>query len=498
MKPALIRFTRHAPVLPVLLAVGLGLLALTAGASIWLVDEARTNAERVAATLRLETQLADLLLELRRAESSQRGFLLSGDQRFLESYHPAVAAAPRALAEIKSLVGGDAAQSERFSRLEPEVTEKLDELGETVRRYESGDAAGTLAYVKTGRGLVLMNAIRTIVEAMRADGRDQLGAQLSDAKRLERFVIGAHLLGMTLIAGIALLAFFYARQSNAAMQAAQDTLNEANASLETQVAERTQHLTEANEEIQSFASTVSHDLRSPLVNIMGFTSEIEACRKDVFERLATSRAKAPDQGGEDADAGLARDFDEAIGFIKGSIQKMDRLINAILTIAREGGRTLRPEPIDMSALAGSIAGSLAHKAQEAGAEIHIQPLPGIASDRLAVEQIFSNLLDNAVKYLRPDAPGRIEVSGHARPYHVVYEVRDNGRGIEPNDRQRVFELFRRSGRQDQPGDGMGLAHVRSLVRRLGGIIRLEPAPGHGSVFKITLPKTFAHSRTRDT
>jgi signal transduction histidine kinase len=121
------------------------------------------------------------------------------------------------------------------------------------------------------------------------------------------------------------------------------------ASASVQLRERETELVEANEEIQRFAYIVSHDLRSPLVNIMGFTSELEALRADLFRRLETLTAEA-DEAEREGDQRLGQDFDEAIDFIKASIGKMDRLINAILRLSREGRREFKPERVDMGAL----------------------------------------------------------------------------------------------------------------------------------------------------
>ena len=276
--------------------------------------------------------------------------------------------------------------------------------------------------------------------------------------------------------------------------------NEVGAELEaasTSLRERETDLRDANDEIQRFAYIVSHDLRSPLVNIMGFTTELEALRVDVFKRLAELRsAIGAAEGARDVDGELGRDFDEAIGFIKASIGKMDRLINAILRLSREGRRDFHPERVDMNALFGSIRASLAHQAETADATVVAAPLPAVTSDRLALEQIFSNLVDNAVKYLRKGVPGRIEITGRAAPGVLVYDVRDNGRGIDLRDRERVFDLFRRSGVQDRPGEGIGLAHVRALVRRLGGTIALTSEPGRGSTFTVTLPRRWPGERQR--
>jgi signal transduction histidine kinase len=285
------------------------------------------------------------------------------------------------------------------------------------------------------------------------------------------------------------------------METAQNELAGTNANLERIVAFRTADLTEANEEIQRFAYIVSHDLRSPLVNIMGFTSELEALRKDILEQvrqlsaeLARIKTQSVEADGSEGAAEelaidqLGHDFDEAIRFIKSSTAGMDRLINAVLRLSREGRRQFAPQVLDMNRLAASVLQTVAHRAAEQGATLSANDLPPVESDRLALEQVFANLVDNALKYGRPEEPLQVEITGRVTPSHVIYEVRDTGRGIDPKDHQRVFELFRRSGPQDRPGEGIGLAHVRALVRRLGGSIGLSSELGKGSIFTVTLPR----------
>jgi len=249
-----------------------------------------------------------------------------------------------------------------------------------------------------------------------------------------------------------------------------------------------QRLRDANEEIQRFAHVVSHDLRSPLVNIMGFASELDVWRKQIFERLGALRAQVGGAQDGESDEVLRNDVEEALSFIKSSVTKMDRLIGALLKLSREGQRQFQPQFIDMSQLLQSTLEALAYQAQAVNAKISIGELPAITSDRLALEQVFSNLMDNAVKYLRVGVPGSIEVGATESDGAITYEVRDNGRGIDARDRERIFDLFRRSGIQDRPGDGIGLAHARTLVRRLGGSINVESEPDQGTVFKVTLPK----------
>jgi signal transduction histidine kinase len=154
--------------------------------------------------------------------------------------------------------------------------------------------------------------------------------------------------------------------------------------------------------------------------------------------------------------------------------------------------------IDCRELIEGIVATVAHQAAEAKARIRIEPLPDIVSDRLALEQIFSNLIDNALKYLRPGVPGDVTVRGRAKLGFAIFEVADNGRGIDPKDYQRIFDLFRRAGPQDKPGQGIGLAHVRALVRRLGGTLSVQSELDEGSTFTITLPISWtASNRNRD-
>jgi len=274
-------------------------------------------------------------------------------------------------------------------------------------------------------------------------------------------------------------------------------LRDNNLNLEATIDERTADLREANDEIQRFAYIVSHDLRSPLVNIMGFTSELEQLHADIFKRIATfaraSASPAPVVAAETEpvleaeDKQLAQDFSEALEFIKSAIAKMDRLISAILNLTREGRREFEPVRIDTRELIEGIVTTVAHQAAEAHAQIRVEPLPHIVSDRLALEQIFSNLIDNALKYLEPGVPGDISIRGRTKLGFAIFEVADNGRGIDPKDHRRIFDLFRRAGAQDKPGQGIGLAHVRALVRRLGGTMSVSSELHSGSTFTITLP-----------
>ncbi|RYE52670.1 MAG: HAMP domain-containing histidine kinase, partial [Rhizobiaceae bacterium] len=268
------------------------------------------------------------------------------------------------------------------------------------------------------------------------------------------------------------------------IEAAQAEIRRLNEVLEQRVLDRTSALTQANDEIQRFAYIVSHDLRSPLVNVMGFTGEIEAAIPMIAEHFA-----APEDAQKlgTAQAALA-DLPSSLKFIRQATGRMDRLINAILRLAREGRRQLVPESVKLDTLLEGVVGAVSHQALEAGAEVRLEPTNlDIVSDRVALEQVFGNLVDNAVKYLATGRPGRVSLSGRRRFGKIEIVVEDNGRGIAKQDRERIFELFRRAGVQDKPGEGIGLAHTRALVRRLGGNITLSSELGSGTRFIVELP-----------
>ena len=147
----------------------------------------------------------------------------------------------------------------------------------------------------------------------------------------------------------------------------------------------------------------------------------------------------------------------------------------------------------MRALVEGFRSVMAHQLDAHPAELDVRDMPDLVSDRMALEQVFGNLIENAVKYLQPGRTGSIVVRGWEDGPRLHYAVVDNGRGIEPRDFERIFDLFRRAGAQDVAGHGIGLAHARALVRRLGGTITVSSEPGQGTTFVVTLPRVLTVS-----
>jgi len=467
-----------------LLAAGFGILLALGAAVFWLVGKTRLHAERTATALEQRLIIGDTLSALQDAETGQRGYLLTGDLAYLVPYEQAKRVLPTFLARLRN-----ARDSAALAELDRAATAKLAELDQSVALFREAGLDAALAVVRGGEGKQEMDAARTAlsrIDAAEAEALDRSQRELTESGRLLQFGAVAAIGGVLLVAVVGL---GLARRHAAALAAANDAVQAANAALEERVAERTADLAEANEEVQRFATVVTHDLRAPLVNVMGFASELENALEPLQALLQAAETRDPQLVPPLAREALATDIPEALGFIRGATARMDRLINAILKLSREGRRVLHPEPLAMAALVEGLSGTLSHQLDAAAAVIVVEPgLPDLISDRLAMEQIFGNLLDNAVKYLDPERPGRITVRGRDRGRFLVYEVADNGRGIETRDLGRIFEPFRRAGRLDRPGEGIGLAHVRALARRLGGSIACDSTPGAGSVFRVTLPR----------
>jgi signal transduction histidine kinase len=494
-----------------LLAAGFLVLVAISATSVILVDQARQDSAWVLHTVEVENQLSTLLLQVRHAESAARGYLLTSEPRFLAEHEATVATILPDLDKLAALTTDNQVQVENAKRLRAPVETRLQEFAKAIDFVKRNDLAGGVAMLREIGAHETDEQMNSIANAMRIEENGLFVLRTATADRSQRLASIVTVVGSGLVVALAAISIFLVRRSADARDEAEAQLRDNNLNLETTVDERTADLREANNEIQRFAYIVSHDLRSPLVNIMGFTSELEELRGDIFKRIATlGHAAAPastvpgDAGEtepvlEGADQQLSQDFTEALGFIKSSIAKMDRLITAILNLTRDGRREFVPVKIDTRELIESIVGTVAHQASEAKAQIRIEPLPNIVSDRLALEQIFSNLIDNALKYLRPGVPGDIAIRGRTKLGFAIFEIADNGRGIDPQDHQRIFDLFRRAGTQDKPGQGIGLAHVRALVRRLGGTMSVASELHNGSAFTITLPIAWASSnRNRDT
>jgi signal transduction histidine kinase len=473
-----------------LIAIGFLALFAVVGTTIWLGERGQGYFDEVIAARNTGASAVSLRSAVQTAESSQRGFLVTGNEIYLAPYGTAKILAYRQMEALAQGLAPFKESGAALARLTKLINEKFAEMDQTIDLKRARRDAEANAVFKTNRGKALTDEANVffsgIIRAAENRLTENVGELNANAIRIRWVSFIAAIIISAVVAGVATAVLRYTRE----LAAARDEVTAANLSLEQRVRDRTADLARANDEIQHFAYIVTHDLRAPLVNIMGFTSELEASVNSLNALIGKTGGGSDPNDPVAKEARIAQvDLPEAIGFIRSSTKKMDNLINAILKLSREGRRQMRPEPVELGDLITTSAAAIQHQLSEAKGEIKLDlDVPAISTDRLSLEQIFGNLLDNAVKYRSGERPLRISIRARIEARNrIVIEVADNGRGIDRRDLERVFELFRRAGTQDQPGEGIGLAQVRTVVRNLGGDITVTSTLDQGTTFRIDLP-----------
>ncbi|MFT4066820.1 sensor histidine kinase [Paraburkholderia sp.] len=275
------------------------------------------------------------------------------------------------------------------------------------------------------------------------------------------------------------------------------------AALKTQLEARAQELAAVNEELRQetqdnemFIYSVSHDLRSPLVNLQGFSKELHVSCNELDHIVG--EAGLPNHEHRRMTHILDGDVRESLHYLRTAVARAAAIIDALLRISRAGRLEYQWQRVSVGRVVGRVVDAMQGAISQRAAVVTVRELPPAWGDPAAVEQIFSNLIGNALNFLDPARRGRIEVGAldpepvsETEPRAVrmrTYYVRDNGLGIPAAYLSKVFRAFQRLHGDVAEGDGIGLAVVRRTVERHGGRIWVESAEGAGSTFFVVLPE----------
>ena len=393
------------------------------------------------------------------AQSAVRGFVITGDAIYLRDRDNAVSSLESRVQRLRDLTADSESQQSRWRMLRDRLDGRMELLDRLVliRQTEGVDAAREfLRSVYPPRPPAATGRIRAITGEMVEEEERRLAQRTQEEERASALAVAAGLVLAVLFVLLFSLGYLaIGRQIAEAVR------------LNAILARRTEEVEAANRELEGFSYSVSHDLRSPLRAIDGFSRMLT---EDYGERLD--------------DEGRRR-----LSLICDNSRKMAQLIDDLLDFSRLGSRPLACSAIDMTALAGEVYRELRVAHPEGEAVFDLAQLPQGWGDPALLRQVLANLLSNALKYVRKGGAPRIEVSGRPDGEENVYCVKDNGVGFDMAYYDKLFGVFQRlHSEKEFSGTGVGLAIVQRVVARHGGRVWAESKLDQGSSFYFSLPK----------
>lgn len=262
-----------------------------------------------------------------------------------------------------------------------------------------------------------------------------------------------------------------------ARQQAETEIRRLNSDLEERVEQRTQELKEANQELEAFSYSVSHDLRAPLRHMDGF-----------------SRILQQEYGTQ-----LPEDARHYLDRVRSATTHMSNLVEDLLQLSRLGRQSPQLSRVALRSLVEEAQAEILATAGDRNIEWRIGDLPEAEVDAILFRQAWINLLSNAVKFSRNQTKALIEIGIREKENETIFFVRDNGAGFDPRYADKLFGVFQRLHRQDEfEGTGVGLATVQRIIKKHGGRVWAESQPGQGATFYFTLPTVISHREVHET
>ena len=241
------------------------------------------------------------------------------------------------------------------------------------------------------------------------------------------------------------------------------------------------------EELKNYSYIISHDLKAPIINLKGFSEEIQIALDEMKPGIEMVSQLLSQEDRNRIRASMNDHIPEALDFINAAVSKMEGLTSAVLKLSRIGRSELKFEELDMRDLVNEVLDTLAYQIRKYGIRIHVERLPVIVADRLGMTQIILNLINNAIAYRDPSRGPEIKISYEKKLEENIFHVKDNGCGIDPAETERIFSMFVQTNNHNMGGEGVGLAYARVMIHRHSGSIWCHSELGVGSTFSFSLP-----------
>jgi signal transduction histidine kinase len=441
------------------------MLLLTSAAMSWRdLKQLQEDSRWVAHTYQVLNTAGDVQEQLAKAEAGQRGYVLTGQPRYLKPYQDALASLETKQRLLRDLVKDNSPQGQRIERLESLIWSKLSEINDTIQLRHSSGFETALERMRDDRSKQLTDQISKVAADIDAEEYGLLSQRQhqteTQAKRTGFVSMGGSVVVFLLLAlgTIAIERDVRRRQRLEANLRAAEELSRS----------QLEELRRLNSDLEQFAYSASHDLQEPMRNVAIYSQLIQ-------ERY---RGKQLDEAA-----------DEFLGYLVEGAQRMLRLVDDLLAYTRAAGMGEgKLEIADANTALRDALSSLRTSIEESGASITSAPLPDVCIKPSSLQQLFQNLIGNSIKYRRDAEAPSVHVSAEQAENYWTFAISDNGIGMDPQYTSKIFGIFKRlHGRGKYSGNGIGLAICKRIVEREGGKIWVESQLDRGSTFYFRLP-----------
>lgn len=439
------------------LIAAISLLILISAITFYRVQQFSDSSRLVSHTHLVIEKIHHIFSDLKDAESAQRGYLITGEESFLEAHHAVVISLPQQMTELEELTKDNPEQQQQIAIMEDMVQDRLHvlRLGIDMLANRTGISGEEVAALVRGDGRQTMGQLRVqmqrMINAEEALLKERASLVEERATSTKRWIVFGNLFAVTLL----LMAVWLILREIEQRRVAQREIEKTAAQLEL-----------TNKELESFSYSVSHDLRSPLRAIDGYSRIFE---EDFADKL-------DDEGRR------------LLKVIRTSSKKMGQLIDDLLAFSRMGRKPVDFGKVDMNALVDDVWHEVSLNIPVLP-RLERKPLPPCWGDRALLRQVLSNLLANAIKYSSKNPNPLVEVFSDPLDDEIVYSVRDNGVGFDMRFYNKLFGVFQRLHTEEEfPGTGVGLAIAQRVIVRHGGRIWAESKQNEYTIFNFSIPK----------